>query len=69
MKADRRTKQYAIAAVGCEVSAVVIGLVNNLTRWFSEPLIDLSRLAAGAGLVLMGAAVESIRRLNNGGGS
>lgn len=64
MKADRRTKQYAIAAIGCEVTAVLVGLVNNLTRWFSDPLIDLSQMLAAVGLVLVGAALESIRRLN-----
>lgn len=65
MNADRRTKQYAIAAIGCEVTAVVIGLVNNLTRWFSHPLIDLSQMLAAVGLVFIGAAAESIRRLNS----
>lgn len=65
MKADRRTKQYAIAAIGCEVTAVMVGLVNNLTRWFSDPLIDLSRMLAAVGLVLVGAGAESIRRLNS----
>ena len=65
MKADRRTKQYAIAAIGCEVAAVVVGLVNNLTRWFSAPLIDLSQMLAAVGLAFVGAAAESIRRLNS----
>lgn len=64
VKADRRTKQYAIAAIGCEVTAVVIALVNNLTRWFSHPLSDLTQILATVGLMFVGAAAESIRRLN-----
>jgi hypothetical protein len=65
VRADRRTKRYALAAIGCEVAAVTVGLVNNLTGWFSHPLIDLSRMLAAVGLVLVGAAAESIRRLNS----
>lgn len=64
MKADRRTKQYAVAALGFEVVSVVIGLVNNLTRSFNGMLMDLSQLSAGIGLAFVGAAAESIRRLN-----
>lgn len=65
MKADRRAKQYTVGALGFEVGAVVIGLVNNLSRSFSASLIDVSRLAASIGLILVGAAVESLRRLNS----
>jgi len=62
--ADRRTKQYAFAALGCELVAVVIALVNNLTRWFSPSLSDLTQMLAAVGLLFVGAALESIRRLN-----
>lgn len=64
MKADRRTKRYALAAIGCEVTAVVVALVNNITRWFSDPLSDVSQMLATIGLLFVGAAAESIRRLS-----
>lgn len=64
MKADRRTKQYAIGAIACEVAAVAVALTNNLTRWFSDPLNDVTQLLATAGMVLVGAAGEALRRLN-----
>lgn len=65
MIADRRTKQYVVAAVVCEVAAVAIALTNNLTRLFSDSLTDLSQMSGSIGLVLVGMAVESIRRLNS----
>jgi hypothetical protein len=65
VRADRRTRQYTVAAIGCQAVALAIGLLNNLTRWFNDSLTDLSRMISAVGLVLIGAALESIRRLNS----
>lgn len=64
MKADRDVKTYAVGALSCEGAAVGFAAVANLTRHFDGTLTDASTIFAGAGLVLVGAAVEGLRRLN-----
>lgn len=66
LRADRRLKGYAIAALGLEFLAVTFALIANLTRHFDGSLNDLSQLAAGAGLVMVGMAAGRLEAMNRG---
>lgn len=66
IRADRRLIGYVIAALGLEFAALAFGLIANLTRHFDGSLNDLSQLAAGAGLVLVGMAVGRLEAINRG---
>lgn len=66
MKADRRSKEYVLTALGFEVLAVVLATIAVFVPGVNHTLEDLVTITSAAGLVFAGAAGGRLEMINRG---